>query len=109
MPHNLKGIYIMIINFEKMGKNEAKKVCMLVYKMIDLDWELSETEIVVDDSNGRVYALNEFKPHTLFIDLEHDMMACKTNFCTDEEELLELRGNESRQELEEWANKPITA
>ena len=99
----------MNINFDKMGKNEAKKVCMLVYKMIDLDWEISETEIVVDDSNGRVYASNEFKPHTLFIDLEHDMMACKTDSCTGKEELLELKGNELGQELEEWTNKLITA
>ena len=96
-------------NFTKMNENEKNKTVRLLCKISRLDWEQSETEIVADDSNGRIYASNEFEPYTLFIDLENDMMACKTDFCTGKEELLELKGNESGQELEKWANKPITA
>jgi hypothetical protein len=96
-------------NFTKMNENEKNKTVRLLYKVVDLGWEQSETEIVADDSNGRIYASNELEPYTLFIDLEHDMMACKTDSCTGKEELLELKGNELGQELEKWANKLITA
>lgn len=98
----------MNIKFSEMGKNEQEKFIRLTYRLITLDWEISDTDSGVNSSNGNVYVYNEFEPYSLFIDLADNLMACKTDYETGEEEFLELKGNESKQELEEWASKPIT-
>ena len=106
MPHNLKGIYIMIINFEKMGDNETSKVCELIDKAIKLEWDHNYSEVGVNENNGNVYIYNEDEPYTLFIDLANDLMACKTDYDTGEEDIIEV-GSMSRHDLEKWGNQPI--
>lgn len=96
----------MIINFEKMGNNETLKVCELIDKAIKLQWDHNYSEVGVNELNGNVYIYNEMIPYTLFIDLSNDLMACKTDYETGEEDIIEV-DNMSLHDLETWANQPI--
>ena len=97
----------MSINFNEMNENEQNKAVSLLYKLITLDWEISNTECGVNIHTGNVYVYNEDEPYTLFIDLANDLMACKTDYETGEEDIIEV-GSMSRHDLEKWASKPIT-
>ena len=97
----------MSINFNEMNENEQNKAVSLLYKLITLDWEISNTECGVNIFTGNVYVYNEDEPYTLFIDLANDLMACKTDYETGEEDIIEV-GSMSRHDLEKWASKPIT-
>ena len=96
----------MIINFEKMGNNETLKVCELIDKAIKFQWDHNYSEVGVNEHNGNVYIYNEMIPYTLFIDLSNDLMACKTDYETGEEDIIE-GDNMSLHDLETWANQPI--
>ena len=75
----------MNINFEKMGNNEALKICKLIDTSIKFGWD---------------------NYYTLFIDLGNDLMACKTDYETGEEDIIEV-DNMSWHDLERWGNQPI--
>jgi len=96
----------MNINFENMGDNETLKVCELIKKAIKLEWDHNYSEVGVNENNGNVYIYNEMIPYTLFIDLSDDLMACKTDYETGEEDIIEV-GEMSWFELEKWGDQPI--
>jgi len=96
----------MNINFENMGDNETLKVCELIKKAIKLEWDNNYSEVGVNENNGNVYIYNEMIPYTLFIDLSDDLMACKTDYETGEEDIIEV-GEMSWFELEKWGEEPI--
>ena len=95
----------MDINFNEMSKNKIRKVCRLLEKASDFEWNFKYSEIGVNQ-NGNVYIYSEDEPYTLFIDLEDDLMACKTDYDTGEEDIIEV-GEMSWFELEKWGDKPI--
>ena len=96
----------MNINFEKMGNNEALKICKLIDTSIKFGWDNYYSEVGINDNNGNVYIYNEDIPYTLFIDLGNDLMACKTDYETGEEDIIEV-DNMSWHDLERWGNQPI--
>jgi len=96
----------MNINFENMGDNETLKVCELIKKAIKLEWDNNYSEVGVNEKNGNVYIYNEMIPYTLFIDSSDDLMACKTDYETGEEDIIEV-GEMSWFELEKWGEEPI--
>ena len=102
----------MNINFDKMGNCETEKMIKLLNKARDLGWELNDYgEAGVNSSSGNVYIWSEREPYTLFIDLGNDLMACKTDYETGEEEFMSVDirdGETSRFDLEDWAHQTIT-
>jgi len=96
----------MNINFKNMGNNETSKVCELIDKTIKFEWDHNYSEIGFNENSGNVYIYNEDVPYTLFIDLSDDLMACKTDYETGEEDIIEV-GEMSRHDLEKWGNQPI--
>tara|TARA_R110000764_G_scaffold95834_1_gene179730 strand:- start:1961 stop:2266 length:306 start_codon:yes stop_codon:yes gene_type:complete len=97
----------MNIDFNKMGDNETLKVCKLIETAVNFGWDVSGYgEAGVNPNCGNVYIWNENEQYTLLIDLCNDLMACKTDHETGEEEIIEVN-NMSWQDLENWAEQPI--
>tara|TARA_R100000951_G_C2620935_1_gene174445 strand:+ start:437 stop:748 length:312 start_codon:yes stop_codon:yes gene_type:complete len=74
--------------------------------VIDLGWDLSETEFGQDESNGRVYAVNDSYHYILFIHpKDYVLMACRSGYGTSEEDLLVIGNTDPIHEVEAWVNR----